>query len=176
MVPSCSRLKTMAGRHIDKMIRTRNFKARYQRIETGALVKSQSGRKVSVERKVRECYQWKATEQCSKKDSCNFSHGEAPRNRRGHGQKGQSSSLVPKAWTQTDGKNHRKVLVSEVKVLLEEMAVKRAKISSEESERIRRVIIGILPYVKSTNLNREANSATSLLFRHTEADGQPSKV
>ena len=43
------------------MIRRRNFKARNERIETGVLVKSHGWRKVSVERKVGECHQWKAT-------------------------------------------------------------------------------------------------------------------
>ena len=42
------------------MIRTRHCKARNERIETGVFVKSQKGRKVSVERTTRECYQWKA--------------------------------------------------------------------------------------------------------------------
>ena len=36
------------------MIRMRNFKARNERIETGGLVKSHEGRKVSVERRVGE--------------------------------------------------------------------------------------------------------------------------
>ena len=55
-MPSYQRLKTMV-RHIDQMIRMRNFKARKERIETGVLVKSHLGRKVSVEREVGECYQ-----------------------------------------------------------------------------------------------------------------------
>ena len=52
--PSCSRLKTTVTRHIDQMVRTRNFKARNERIETGVVTKSQKGTKVIVERKVRE--------------------------------------------------------------------------------------------------------------------------
>ena len=54
-LPSYQRLKTMVRRHIDQMIRTRNFKARSERIETGVLAKSQKGRKVSVGRKLGEC-------------------------------------------------------------------------------------------------------------------------
>ena len=34
-VPSYQRLKTMVRRHIDQMIRTRIFRARNERIETG---------------------------------------------------------------------------------------------------------------------------------------------
>ena len=51
-----NKLTTMVGRHMDQMMRTRNFRAR--RIETGVLVKSsKKGREVSVERKVGECHQ-----------------------------------------------------------------------------------------------------------------------
>ena len=41
--PSYERLKTMVRRHIDQMIRTRNFKPRNERIETGVLVKMKRG-------------------------------------------------------------------------------------------------------------------------------------
>ena len=108
-VPSYSRSKTMVRRHIDQMIRTRNFKARDDRIQTGAVTESQQGRKVSVERKVGECHQWKATGQCSNGDYCSCSHGEAPGNGCGHGQKGQSSSPTSLARTQTDAKNIGKI-------------------------------------------------------------------
>ena len=74
VLPSHQRLATVVRRHIDQMIRTRNFKAPSGRIETGVLVKSLKGRGVSVERQVGECHQWKATGQCSKGDSCSFSH------------------------------------------------------------------------------------------------------
>ena len=50
----------------------------------------------------------------------------------------------------------------------------RANISSKESVGIRRVIFGILPYVKIARLNRDAYG-DERLFRHTEVDGQPSK-
>ena len=75
VLPSYQRLKTVIRRHIDQMIRTRNFKARNARIETWVLVKSHKGRKASVERKVGECLQWKATGQCSRGDSYSFNHG-----------------------------------------------------------------------------------------------------
>ena len=68
------RLRSVVRRHIDQNIRTRNFKARNERIETGSLVKSQQGREASVERKVGKCRQWKGTGQCARGDSCSFSH------------------------------------------------------------------------------------------------------
>ena len=63
-------------------------------------------RKASVERKVGECYQWKAIGQCSKGDSCSFSHDPASGNRRDKRQEGQSFSLAPKA--QIDGRKPSK--------------------------------------------------------------------
>ena len=41
-----------------------------------------------------DCFQWRATGQCSKGDSCSFSRG----------QRAQSSSPAPKVQTQTDGR------------------------------------------------------------------------
>ena len=50
--PNYSRLKTISRRHLDQTMRTRNFRARNEIVETGTVTKSQKGRKVSVERKV----------------------------------------------------------------------------------------------------------------------------
>ena len=72
--------------------------------------------------------------QCSKGDSCSFSHDGAPGNRCGLRQKGQSPSLAPKPQTQTDGK---KPSGSKKKILQEQEAELRAKISLGESVRIR---------------------------------------
>ena len=60
--------------HIDQMMRTRNFRVRSEVVERGSVTKSQKGKKAHVERKVRECVEWKAHGQCSKGDSCSFSH------------------------------------------------------------------------------------------------------
>ena len=64
------RLKTSVKLHIDQMMRTRNFRVRNEVVERGAVTKSQKGKKAYVERKVGECFQWKAHGQCSKGDSC----------------------------------------------------------------------------------------------------------
>ena len=84
-MPSNQRLKTMARRRVDQLIRTRNFRARSERIETGVVVKSHKGRMSA----------WKG----ERGDSCSFSHG----NNRGQ-QQAQSSSPAPKAQTQIDGR------------------------------------------------------------------------
>ena len=63
-MPIYQRLKIMVTRHIGQMIRTRNSGARNARMETGVLVKSQNRKNVSVERRMGECYQWKANGRC----------------------------------------------------------------------------------------------------------------
>ena len=55
--PGYSRVKTSMTRHIDQLVRTRNFKARNERIGTGVVANSQKGTKVSVERQLGECSQ-----------------------------------------------------------------------------------------------------------------------
>ena len=39
------------------------------------MTRSRKGNEANVERKVGDCWQWQATGQCSKGDSCGFSHG-----------------------------------------------------------------------------------------------------
>ena len=70
MTPSYQKLRNMVRQQIDQTMRTRNFKARSERIETGVLVK---GHKVEMSAiTVRDCYPWNANGQCSKGDSYSF--------------------------------------------------------------------------------------------------------
>ena len=85
--------------HHGQKIRTRNFQARNKRIETGALVKTQKGKNVSVERTTGHCHQWQAKGQCSKGDACSVRHDDM----RG-GKKARSFSLAPRPQAQNDGK------------------------------------------------------------------------
>ena len=55
----------MVERSIDQKLRLRNFDARYEKIETGAVVKSHRGLS-GVARGKGICYQWKEKGQCSK--------------------------------------------------------------------------------------------------------------
>ena len=106
-----------------------------------------------VETKVGECYQWKATGQCARGDSCSFSHGP------NRGSKAQSSSPAPQAWTQL-----RK------RTLDNFWSQKRESFWNEKSERVPKNTQKILhesvgrllafSRVKITTLNRNANSAT----------------
>ena len=134
------------GKKIHWPIRTRKLRARNERIETGGI--GQKEKKVSVGRMMGECYQWKANGQ--------FSHGNS------RGQPAQSSSLALKRRRNrlTERRPSTEKSPGEV-VFLERKVKERTKNTIKEVVRIRRVIVGILPYVKITNLNRNANSATS---------------
>ena len=72
--PNYQQLNTAVKLHLDQMMRNRNFKAWNDVVERGSVTKSQKENKAYVERKVGECFQWKAHGQCSKVDSCSFSH------------------------------------------------------------------------------------------------------
>ena len=70
------------------------------------LPRVKKGKNAHVERKVRECFQWKAHGQCSKRDSCNFSHDTIASGNSGAGQRreGRSSSPAHNSKAkQTDG-------------------------------------------------------------------------
>ena len=75
--PSYTRLKTSVRLHVDQMMRANNFRVRNGKVERGAVTKSQKGKKAFVERKVGECYQWKANGQCYMEDFCIFRHDPA---------------------------------------------------------------------------------------------------
>ena len=153
---SYSRLKTTVRRHMDQTMRTRSFRARNEIVERGAVTKSQEGRKASVERKVGECYQWKASGQCSKGDSCSFSHDPACGNRRDQRREGQSSSPspAPKAQAQTD----RKIPSKSSGRRRESPSGRRGKIPCRYFLRSE-VYEPVLPCVSITSLNQGAHMA-----------------
>ena len=72
-VPNYQKLKTMVKRSIDQKLRLRNFDARHERIESGAVVKNRKG-VCGVEGGKGMCYQWKEKGQCSQGDRCSFRH------------------------------------------------------------------------------------------------------
>ena len=55
--PNYQQLKTTEKLHIDKMMRTRNFRIQSDVVERGSVTKSQKGKKAHVESKVGECFQ-----------------------------------------------------------------------------------------------------------------------
>ena len=66
-MPNYQRLKTIVKRSTDQKLRLRNFDARHEKIEIGAVVKSRKGL-CGVEGGKGTCYQWKEKGQCSKGD------------------------------------------------------------------------------------------------------------
>ena len=78
-------------------------------VERRSVIKSQKAKKACVERKVGECFQW-AHGQCSKGDSCSFSHDIQAYGNSGKSQtrKGRSSSLASHSKVkQTDGEGQK---------------------------------------------------------------------
>ena len=72
-MPNYQKLKTMLKRSIDQKLRSRNFDARNERIETGAVVTSRRGL-CGIEKGQGGCYQWQAKGQCSRGNQCSFRH------------------------------------------------------------------------------------------------------
>ena len=83
-----------------------------------------------------------STGTCSKGDACSFR-----RNKNKRGNKTQSSSLSPRH--QMTEEDLRKEVHPESVVLQEGSIKQRAETTLKEAVRIRRVIIGFLPYVKN---------------------------
>ena len=77
-MPDYQKLKTMVKRSINQKLGLRNFDARNEKIETGAVVTSRRGQK-GVERGQGECYHWKAKRTVSRGDTCSFWHDEDKR-------------------------------------------------------------------------------------------------
>ena len=140
------KLKTMVKRCMDQKIRARYFEARNERLETRVLVKTCKGTHVCVDRKQRECYQWKAQRQFTKGNACIFRHDENKR-----GKATQSSSPAPKAQTQNDGKSY-----------LKGKSLRGRSPSGKGSRRPCKDYLSgmfrILPTVNITKHNRDANS------------------
>ena len=65
----CRKLTTMVKRSVDQKLRLRNFDARNERIDIGAVVLSRR-RLSGVDRGHGVCYRWKAQEQCPSEDKC----------------------------------------------------------------------------------------------------------
>ena len=62
VTPSYQRLRNMVRQHIDQSIRTRNFKARNERIETGVLVKSLTGKMSALKEKWETAFNGRRTD------------------------------------------------------------------------------------------------------------------
>ena len=152
------------------MIGTCNYKARNDRIEIGESVKSHKRRKVSVERIMGECCQWKATGQCSRRDCCSFSHGS------NRGQRAQSSSSAPKAQTQIDGRKPSKGFGPEGESPSGRKGLEACKHFLKGTCSNSSCNYWHLSACQTTNLYRDANSATNVCSDTLRLMGSPKKV
>ena len=173
--PKYFRLKTIVRGHTAQ----RNGVAQLQSPEWNCGRRSSNqeskGREVSVGRKVGACYQWKAFGQCSKGDSCSFSHDRASGNRRDQKPEGQSSSPAPKAQAHTDGKIPSKSSGRK----RESPSGKGGRIAFRsfvrERARSGHVIIGTLPCLSIYKSESGCTKGEKCRFWHVEVDGEPSK-
>ena len=125
-------------------------------MEKRAVTKSQKGRKAYVERKVGECFQWKTHGQCSKGDSCSFSHDiqASGKSRKCQRRKGRSSSPASHSKAkQTDGEGQKPLLGSGCKQ--ENTFDKSVFHADSNSVKIRHVSSDTLPCVWITSLKKE---------------------
>ena len=98
-VPNYQKLKTMVKRSADQKLRSRNFDARNERIESGAVVMSRKGLSgVGAGKGI--CYQWKETGQCSQGDRCSFRHETQDR-----AQKPEHTAATPSEPTASRGRS-----------------------------------------------------------------------
>ena len=144
----------MVKRHFGQKIRTRIFKAETKELRQECWFRLQKGR---MKEKQENVVSGKHKDSVQKGDACSFRHDDNQL-----GKKTQSSSLAPRQQTDnvgrkpSEGKSPRG----------SSLCGRRNQISVQTllykgTVRIRPVIIGILPHVKITNLNRDANSANS---------------
>ena len=127
-------------------MRSRNLKARNDMIH-GGVAQSRKENKANVERKVGDCWQWQATGQCSKGDSCGFHHGvrACGNGSELHKQKEWTSSPAPNSKATKDGKENH------LTKRMENLVTKGIKSHvNAEIVPIRRVVTGILPCVRTT--------------------------
>ena len=134
---SYSRLKTSVRLFFDQKMRSRNLKAQNDMIHGGEVTRSRKDNKANVERKVGDCWQWQATGQSSKGDSCGFHHGvrACGNGSELHKQKERTSSPAPNSKATKDGKGKSSAGI-------------KSHVNGEIVP-IRRVVTGILPSVRT---------------------------
>ena len=152
--PSLQKLKVK--RHIDQKDQNTKCSSQNDRIETGVLVKTRKGKKISVERKSGECYQWKAKGQCTEGNACSFRHDDR---KRGNGT--QSSPLAPIPQTQNDRKSFSKGKSPRGRVPSGKGYQKQCRKQLNGNCTNRSCDFDIVPAVNIIKHNRDANSVKS---------------
>ena len=145
--PNYSQLMTAVKLH------TRNF--RVWSDGTRITHQESKGKKAYIERKAGECFQWKAHGQCSKGDSCSFSHDTVGCGNSGDGQrrKGQSSSPASDSMAkQTGGAEHKSSQGSGNREESSSDTGREIPCRFKICKKPRHASLGILPCVRITSL------------------------
>ena len=166
--PDYHRLKTVVIRSIEQDIRNKNFGARNGNYERNAVVKNQ-GTKQRKQRTPGDCWQWKATGQCSRGDTCSFRHDVNERAKPTQPNSSRRSS------TRQNEKMHREPEVVEAEAQVEECLDCRARITSKELVPLYSVKSGILQNACSTSPRRDAVLGKSALVRIARLMNSPAK-
>ena len=170
-MPNHQKLKTMVKRSIDQKLRSRNFDARHEKIETGAVVKSRRGFQVAL--KEEEAFVTSGKKQGSVRRRINAVSGmrvmivqnrhQKPRHPLSH--QHQKHEFVARREKET----------SEAEASLGSSIDSRVNTSWKVLALNHLVKFGILPNANSINLNRVVNSAQSAYFRTGRLKKQPNK-
>ena len=141
-------------------MRTRNFTARSEEVERGAVFKSQKkGEKPAWRGKQENAISGKQLDNVRKETHVVSVMIEDLETDAITGTKDNRPLLHQKRRHTLTERNHSKVQVAEEKVLLAKKAELRADISLGESARTRHVVIGTLPCVSITSLSQDAHMA-----------------
>ena len=147
------------------MMRTRNFR----------VTKSHKGKKAYIERKVGECFQWNAHGQCSKGDSCSFSHDIQASGNSGKGQRRKGRSSSPASHSKTkqtarDKNPHRDQGVNRKNHLKRMKIPCRFKFCTKPS-----CSLWHPPVCQNYKSEKGCVYGDKCHFRHVEAEGKPNK-
>ena len=112
------------------------------------------GKKANVERKLEECFQWKAHGQCSKGDSCSFSRDRLAQETCTVVRDEKDDRLLPH-----QNRRERKILKKKHQATEKKaLQTKRTKFRAvTQILKTRHVNFGILPCVKATSLRPDVN-------------------
>ena len=136
---------------IHQKLRLRNFDARNQRIETGAVVTIRKGQR-GVGRGQGECHQWKAKKDSGREETCSYRHDEDKRANRTPKAAESSGSPTHRGWSASRKRT------SECGVHFGGSLDSCAKTTRDVFAPNHSVIIGILLKFNSIIQNRDVNS------------------
>ena len=164
-MPSYQPLNTMVRRHIHQMIRTRNFRAQNENFGQ----KSQKGRMSAW------VGEWENVNSGKQMDSAREETRAVPATGVIVDSKHNRPLLLQRRRHRLTIENARKVLAPRETSFWKERSESVQKLPQKKLHKSVVVIIDILPFVKNYKSDSGCKFGDTCLFRHTEADRQPSK-